>query len=105
MIGNGICDGAVQFARRTAMAAAVAALAGCATPSDVTVGSARPQVIERLGPPMSSRFALRAEDGARREVDLGDEREAADAELGREVQRLFYISTPPSVFAPIVLCL
>lgn len=51
MNGKALCDGAVHFARRAAVAAAVAALAGCATPSEVAVGSARSQVIERLGPP------------------------------------------------------
>lgn len=57
MIGKALCDGAVHFARQTAMAAVVAALAGCATPSELDVGSARSQVIERLGTP-DARHAL-----------------------------------------------
>lgn len=57
MIGKALCDGAVCFARRAGLAAAVAALAACATPSEVAVGSARAQVIARLGPP-DARHAL-----------------------------------------------
>ncbi|ADE55217.1 glucose-6-phosphate dehydrogenase [Coraliomargarita akajimensis] len=35
-------------------------------------------------------------------VSLAQKIDAIEAELGREVQRLFYISTPPSVFEPII---
>ena len=35
-------------------------------------------------------------------VSLAEKIDALEAELGREVQRLFYISTPPSVFEPII---
>jgi glucose-6-phosphate 1-dehydrogenase len=35
-------------------------------------------------------------------VSLAAKIDAIEAELGREVQRLFYISTPPSVFEPII---
>ena len=35
-------------------------------------------------------------------VELAKQIDAIEASLGREVQRLFYISTPPSVFEPII---
>jgi hypothetical protein len=63
MIGKALCDGAAVFARRAGLAVAVAALVGCATPSAVSVGSSRAQVIERLGPP-----------DARHSLDGGGER-------------------------------
>jgi len=57
MTGQAVCDEAMRWMRVVALALAVAAVAGCATPSQIAVGQTRAQVVERLGAP-NARHAL-----------------------------------------------